>query len=400
MLPAVLAPYGGISLLGWVFTSIGVIFLALILGRLAQSTSGAGGPYAYTRQAFGDFAGYLVGWSYWVSVTMAVTAVAVAFSGYLGVMVPSLGDSKLTQSLIAFAAIWGLTVVNIMGVSRAASLQLVLTLLKIIPLLVIIGLGVFMGSLETMPAFNPKTVSITSGIASTALLTMWAFIGAEAAVIPAGDVIDPKRTIPRAVVSAALTVAIIYILVTIAVMMLVPSDILASSEAPFVDAAKKLGPWGAAFIGIGALLSTAGSLNGNILVAGQMPMAVADDGLAPAILAQKNKGNAPVFSLIVSSIMASALLALNLTDNLIEVFTFLISISTLCVLTPYTACALAEIKRSHKSAAGWTLIAGLTVAYMIIAAAGSGIKVLLLGLFLMAVGLPFYFLFKKPTVGN
>ena len=395
MLPAVLAPFGGISLLGWIFTSVGVIFLALILGRLAHSSSGAGGPYAFTRDAFGDFAGFIIGWSYWVSVTLAVTAVAIVFSGYLGAMVPALGESKVIQTLIALAAIWGLTVVNIIGVSQAASLQLVLTILKIIPLLVIIGLGCFMGSLETMPAFNPKNIPIGSAIASTALLTMWAFIGVEAAVIPAGDIIDPKRTIPRAVVSAAITVAVIYILVTVAVMMLVPSDTLASSEAPFVDAAKKLGPWGAGFIGIGALLSTAGSLNGNILVTGQMPMAVAEDGLAPRILARKNKGHAPVFSLFLSSIAASALLALNLNDNLIEVFTFLISISTLCVLTPYTACALAELKRSWRSAKGWTLIAGLTVAYMIVAAAGSGLGILAWGLFLMAACVPFYFVFKR-----
>jgi len=216
-------------------------------------------------------------------------------------------------------------------------------------------------------------------------------------VIPAGDVVDAKRTIPRAVISGAMTVTAVYILVTFAVMRLVPTETLAASEAPFIDAAQKLGPWGASFMAIGALVATAGSLNGNILVAGQMPMAAALDGLAPKILAKRNAGHAPVFSLVLSSIIASILLGFNLSDNLIDTFTFLISISTLCVLAPYGVSALAELKHSWTQAKGWAFIALLTIIYTVIAASGSGLKVLIWGAVLMGAGLPIFFWMKAKS---
>jgi len=395
LLPAVLAPYGSISLLGWLVTSLGAIGIALVLARLAAKTDNSiGGPYAYTRDAFGSLTGFLIAWGYWVSVTLAITAVAIALAGYIGALIPAL-SGKFSQNLVALSGIWFFTFINIKGVSEAASVQLLLALLKIIPLLVIIALGLYAGSLDILPAFNPKGESVGGAIASTALLTMWAFIGVEAAVIPAGDVVDPKRTIARAVVWGTITVACLYVLVTLSIMSLVPNEELSNSAAPFVLAAKLLGPWGALFIGIGAILATAGSLNGDILVAGQMPMAVALNGLAPKRFAKKNTGHAPVFSLVVSSVCSSLLLGFNFSEDLVSVFTFLISISTLCVLAPYGVSALAELKHSYASARGWAIIACLTVIYTVIAASGSGLLVLIWGTILMAAGLPLYWIFNR-----
>ncbi len=395
LLPAVLAPFGSISLLGWLATSLAVICLALILGRLANRTPEIGGPYAYARKAFGDLAGFLIAWGYWLSVVFAITAVALAFAGYLGALIPAVGASRLLQAGVAVTVIWTLTAVNIRGMAEASSVQLLLTLLKLVPLIVIIGLGVFAGSVETLPPFNMKQIPVGDAIAATALLTMWAFIGVEAAVIPASDVVDAKRTIPRAVVSAAVTVGVLYILVTLAVMMLVPFETLAVSQAPFVEAAQIMGPWAAGFVGFGALISTAGSLNGNILVSGQMPMAVALDGLAPKAFAGRNAGHAPVFSLLVSSSLATLFLGFSFSDNFIGAFTFLISISTLCVLTPYGISALAELVHSWKSARGWALIALLTIAYTILAASGSGLAILLWGVLLFLIGIPLFLLGKR-----
>ncbi|NOX81853.1 MAG: amino acid permease, partial [Alphaproteobacteria bacterium] len=185
LLPAVLAPYGSISFLGWIVTSIGAILIALVLGRLAGRTDRSGGFYVYTRDAFGDLAGFIVGWSYWLSILFAVAAVSVAFAGYAGAVIPALGANKITQALVATSIIWILTGVNIKGVSEAASVQLVTTILKIIPLLVIIALGFFAGTPDNIPPFNPQALPVGEALATTALLTMWAFIGIEAGVVPA-----------------------------------------------------------------------------------------------------------------------------------------------------------------------------------------------------------------------
>ena len=387
LLPTVLAPYGWISLLGWLLTCSGTIVLALVLARLAGTTDHAGGPYAYVRESFGDLAGFLIGWGYWVGVVFGVTAIAVGFAGYMGSIFPIFAANSLTQALVAAMGIGVLTWVNIKGISEAATVQLVLTILKIIPLTVIIGLGIAYGDIDNFPSFNPQQLSMTEALASTALLTMWAFIGIEAAVIPTSDVEDPKKTVPIAVVSAALSVSFLYVGASIAIMFLVPSEVLAASESPFVDAASHMGPGGALLMGVGALISTAGALNGNIFVMGQMPMLVAADGLAPSVIAKKNKGGAPMVALMASSVFSAALLVLNFTDGLVGAFSFLISMSTLSILAPYGLSAMAELKRSWHSAKGWAGVALLSVIYTLIAAAGSGWYVFFLGVGLFLLGI-------------
>jgi len=387
LLPTVLAPYGWISLLGWLLTCSGTIVLALVLARLAGTTDHAGGPYAYVRESFGDLAGFLIGWGYWVGVVFGVTAIAVGFAGYMGSIFPIFAANSLTQALVAAMGIGVLTWVNIKGISEAATVQLVLTILKIVPLIVIIGLGIAYGDIDNFPSFNPQQLSMTEALASTALLTMWAFIGIEAAVIPTGDVENPKKTVPIAVVSAALSVSFLYVGASIAIMFLLPSEVLAASESPFVDAASHMGPGGALLMGVGALISTAGALNGNIFVMGQMPMLVAADGLAPSVIAKRNKGGAPMVALMASSVFSAALLVLNFTDGLVGAFSFLISMSTLSILAPYGLSAMAEFKRSWHSAKGWAGVALLSVIYTLIAAAGSGWYVFFLGVGLFLLGI-------------
>lgn len=394
LLPSVLAPYGSISFLGWLFTSFGAIVVALTLGRLAGRTEESGGFLVYVRDAFGDFAGFAVGWSYWLSVVFAVAAIAVAFAGYLGALVPPLAGQSMLQGLVAAMIIWLLTGINVKGVAEAASAQLIMTLLKVIPLLIIIVLGIFTGSVENIPAYNPGDLPLYKALAATALLTMWAFVGIEAGVIAAGDVKDPRRTIPRAIVTGTLFVATIYIAATAAVMLLVPPDQLAVSEAPFADAAARLGPLGGPMIALGALIATAGSLNGCVFLSGQMPMAAARQGVSPASLAVKNAGGAPSRALIVSSGLATSLLVLNYADGLVAAFTFLISMSTLGTLLPYALSAMAEIKFSLRSARAWTMIALLALVYSVIAMAGAGLMTLFWGAVLIVAGLPIYYFSK------
>lgn len=394
LLPTVLAPYGGIGILGWLVTSCGTILLALVLGRLSQRHPRSGGPYVYAWVAFGEFWGFLIAWGYWLGIILAMAAISVAFVSYLGALVPGLSNNVILQAITAVLCIWVLTGINLRGISEAASIQLLMTILKILPLLVIVLLAIFVGSMEAMPPFNPTGKPVFEGIAAATLLTMWAFIGIEAAVIPAAEVVNPKHTIPRAVVLAAITVAILYIAVSIAVMTLVPSQQLANSQAPLVDAAVSLGPWGGVFIAIGTLVSTAGSLNGHVLLAGQMPMAVAMDKLAPKIFAMRNKGNAPSFSLILSSVLATCLVVMNFADGLVDAFVFLVSLSTLAILMPYMISALCELKQTRKYASIWTIIAVLAVIYTVFAGIGSGGVTLIWGAILYLVAVPLFFLMK------
>lgn len=394
MLPAVLAPYGLISFGGWLLTGAGSILLALTVARLASRTTRTGGPYRYTHDAFGDLTGFLIAWGHWASYWIAIPTIALAFVAYLPVFIPQLADNPVGQALSALAVIWTLTLVAIRGVREAGLAQLVMTVLKLIPLLAIIGLGVATGKPENLPELNPTGQSFISVLATTALLTMWAFSGLEAGCMPAGSVRDPERTIPRAVIIGVLTVTFVYLASTAAVMLLVPPDVLAHSTSPFADAARGFGAWGPYLVAAGALVSTAGSLNGNIFVAGQLPMAVALDGLAPKLLANRNAGGSPYVALILSGVLASILLLMNYSRGLIGAFTFLLMMSTLMSLVPLLVSTAAELRHSWRSARGWAGIAVLAGLYSLFAIIGSGLEAIGWGIVLLVVGVPVHYLVR------
>lgn len=400
LLPTVLAPYGLLSFGGWIIAGGGSIALALAFARLAGRTTRSGGPYAYVQEAFGDFIGFLMGWTYWISNCIGLPVIAIGFVGYLTVFIPALSQNTFAQAATALALIWIFTLVNVRGLKHASAVQIAMTLLKIVPLVGIVALALAAGTPANMPAFNPSHASIFSALAATALLTLWPFTGFEMGTLPAGDVKDAQNTVPRALITGMLTVTVIYLSATTAVMLLVPPEQLARSTAPFSDAARLVGAWGPAVIAGGALIATAGTLNGLIFVAGQTASAVAVDKLAPQALAATNKGGAPHVALILSAAVASVLLLTNYSRGLIGAFTFLLMMATVTTLLPYLFCALAEMRKSWRSAKGWALVALIGCAYTIFASIGSGMEVFAWGVVLTVAGAPLYFVFRPRSAAR
>src|SRR5262245_27306803 len=238
LLPASLAPFKGVSLIGWIVSSAGSVALALVFARLARLNPAAGGPYAYTRQAFGDLAGFLIAWGYWISTWCTLAALAVAFVGYLDPIVPSLVRNPAAAAMLAVATVWLLTAVNAWGVRTAAQVQLATTVVKIVPLVVIglFGVASFDGGHFSIPAASPR--DLAGQVSQAATLTLWAFLGLECATIAAGTIRDPDRTVARATLLGTVLTAVIYIVSTVGVMSLVDPDALARSTAPFADAAR------------------------------------------------------------------------------------------------------------------------------------------------------------------
>ena len=389
LLPSVLAPFGTLSFLGWVVTAGGSILIALVFARLSSRITKSGSVYVYSRDAFGDLPGFLIAWSYWTSYWVAIPGGAIAFVGYLSVFHPDLSDSRLMQLGIGLVVIWTSILLNIKGVKEATFVQLVLTVLKLLPLALIIVVGVASGSTDNFPDFNPKELPVFEALATTVLLTLWAFSGMEAGAISAGDVQNPEKTVPRAIVFGTLTVAFIYIGSTAAVMSLVPAEVLVNSTAPFADAAASLGAWGPTVIAIGALFATYGSMHGIIYVAGQMPMALAVDRFAPKTFARKNSGGAPFTALLVVGVLASLLLIGNYSKGLISAYRLIITMSTLAFLLPLVVCSLAELKHSWRSSRGWAGVALIALLYSLFAVIGSGWEVISWGVLLMLAGLLF-----------
>jgi len=395
LLPAALAPFGMMSFAGWALTATGSIFLSLVIARLAGRTHRSGGVYAYAYDSFGSLTGFLVGWGYWAAYWIAIPAMAIAFAGYLGVFIPALKANPTYEAIAAATLIWLLTLINLRGIKEASSMQLAMTILKLIPLGLIIAFGFLTGDSNNLPTANPTGGSFLPLLATTALLTMWAFSGLEAGTIPASDVRNPEKTIPKAIIIGTITVAIVYIASTYAVMLLVPAEQLAQSSAPFAEAAKGLGTWGPYLVALGALVSIAGAINGTILILGQIPMAVALDGLAPKAFAKRNVGGSSNLSLLSASVLSTILLMTNYSKGLIQMFEFLATMSTLAILVPLLVSSLAEFRHSLASAKAWAGVAGLAILYSLFAIFGSGIDVVLWGLVLLAAGLPVYFFGRR-----
>jgi APA family basic amino acid/polyamine antiporter len=408
LLPASLAPYGGISNVGWLVSAGGAVCLALVFARLGATIPKIGGPYAYARAGFGDFGGFLVAWSYWISIWTTNAALAVAFVSYSTVFAPALGTSRALGGAASLSVLWILTLVNARGVHHGGRVQVVTTVLKLLPLVAIGLFGFFAFDGSHFTPFNPSGGSPLVAISTTVTLTLWAFLGLESGTIPAGDVKDPSRTIPRATIIGTLGAAVIYIVCTVAVMGIIAPADLASSTAPFADAAGRLwGSGGRMIIGAGAAISCFGALNGWVLLAGQMPRAAALDGLFPKRLATLNASGTPVIGLVFSSVLSSILIAIN-SGGLVNTFTNLILLATLATLVAYvlssmTAFMLALRERGVAKAGpqiGRLAIASLAFAFSVWAIIGAGQPTVYLGFIMLVVGIPIYAFMRYRSVAG
>jgi APA family basic amino acid/polyamine antiporter len=391
LLPASLAAFGGVSLIGWLVTAGGSTCLALVFARLASIDPAAGGPYAYTRRAFGDLAGFLVAWGYWISTWSTTAALAVAGVGYLDPFFPTIVRTPALAASLAIAMVWLLTVVNIAGVRRAGQVQVVTTVVKILPLaLVGIG-GLFYFAPDHFAITAATTGALAGQITQVATLTLWAFLGFESATVPAGSIANPERTIPRATMVGTLLAAAIYIISTVGVMSLVPPATLATTTAPFADGARVLfGNTAAAMVALAAAISCFGALNGWTLVVGQLPLAVARDGLFPAVFSRVSSRDTPVTGMVIAGVLSSALIAANYTRGLVELFTFIILLATLSTLIPYVFCALAVFRIGGHPPVTARAVAGIGFAYGLWAVGGAGAETVYWGFLLLLLGLPVF----------
>ena len=399
LLPASLGSYGGISLVGWLFTSAGAIFLAIVFSRLSRILPEAGGPYAYTREGFGDFTGFMIAWGYWIGLWTGNAAIAVALVSYLGVFWPAVSSTPFLGAGVAIAIVWVFAAVNIKGVRSAGYVAVITTILKIIPLIAIALFGFFGLRAEHFTPFNLSDESAFSAISTTAALTLWAFLGLESATVPANNVQNPKRTIPRATIFGTLGAAVIYILATTAVMGTIPAQKLAGSTSPFADAASIMwGGWAGYFVAAGAVVSCIGALNGFQLLVGQVPLAAAQDGLFPAVFGRVSKNGTPAAGLVIGSVLISLLVIANFTKGLVDMFTFIILLATLTTLFPYVFCSVAELlislknkQNSFKENVGKILRVSIPAfLYSFWAIWGSGQDTVFWGILLLLAAIPFY----------
>jgi len=362
LLPATLAPYGAASLVGWGISLCGALLLAATFAKLAVHWPCTGGPYAYVRRSFGDAAGFGTAWSYWISIWSGLAAIAVAFAGSVGAIFPALTATPVRAAACALVALWTCTFVNLVGLRSAGRMQVLVTTLKLMPLLLFGLVALWFVDAGNYVPFNPSGKTLPQVAQVTVILTMWAFAGLEVATVPAGAIRDPARTIPRATVLGTLLAGIATIVACTAVLGLVPAAELARSQAPMAEAAGRLwGPAAAMGIAVLAAVSTFGAINGWVLVCAQVSLAAADDGLFPKPFARLDGNGSPAFGIIVGAVLSTLLVIASYSRSLVELFTFILLIATSAILLPYAASSAAWL-RSHGGNGG-RVVAALALIY-------------------------------------
>ncbi|MFB7084689.1 amino acid permease [Streptomyces sp. NPDC056296] len=343
LLPASVAPFGTISLLAFGVLTVGAIALALVFGRLAQRDPRTGGPYVYAREAFGDFAGFLAAWAYWITTWVSNAALAVAAVGYLDVLIP-VGDHRWTVCLAALVIQWLPALANFAGTRYVGAVQLVATVLKFAPLLLVAVGGLFFFDADNLGPFNATGGSGIGAVSAAAAILLFSYLGVESAAVSAGEVKDPRRTVGRATVIGTAGAALVYLLGTLAVFGTVAHDRLVTSTAPFSDAVNAMfgGAWGGWAVALAALVSMTGCLNGWTLLSAQTPYAAAKDGLFPAAFARKRRG-VPTTGVAVTVVLASLLTVYNYTAGSAKVFEILVLVTTFTATVPYLLATAAQL---------------------------------------------------------
>jgi APA family basic amino acid/polyamine antiporter len=397
LVPATLANYGSISILGWIFTAAGALVLAKIFSNMSKIVKKSGGPYAYSKAGFGDFIGFLVAWGYWISIWVSNAALCIAIIAGLSVFFPVLETSPILAVTISLSILWLLTWINNRGVKSSGKLQVITTVLKLLPLVFVILVGVFFFDIDNFPAFNLTGDSNWVALSSAAAISLYAFLGIESASIPVENIENPEKTIPRATMLGTIITTCVYIFGTVVLFGMLPVDVLKDSPAPFAEAGKIIGGnYAGYFVAAGAAIAAFGCLNGWILMSGQLPMATAQDNMFPRIFKRENKNSVPYLGVIIGSTLTSALLLLNLSDSLIDQFKFILDLTVLSVLVPYLFVAAAYViviieKKLHFNSVLKTFLLGtLGFVYSLWAIFGTPSDIVFYGFLLLLAGIPFY----------
>jgi APA family basic amino acid/polyamine antiporter len=389
-MPAILAGAGTMGIAVLAVIAVGATLLAVLFGQLTKRVPNSdGGLYAYSRHEFGDFAGYLVGWCYWIQA-------------WADALFNLHNPSGMTNWGIAMIGLWVPAAINLAGVRQMAWFQNVTVVLKFLPLLFVGIVGWFFVQSANFGPFNASGGSLYGAIGIAAGVALFSFIGVEAAAITAKRVRDPRRNVMRASIIGTVASAVLYVLVTAVVMGLVSHHALVNTGSPFVNAFQSIFPheaWAGRFIAAIAVISGIGALNGWTLIVTETSRAIAQDDMFPRPFAWSDKRGTAWFGILVGTALPSLLMLWRYTTTSgLTVFTYLIDLTVVTVAIPYFMSAIAQLTylvSRRRRVNGWALardlgVAGASVLFSMWVTFASGYQVVYQALVVILAGLILY----------
>lgn len=321
---------GTYSLIAFLACALVVALIILCFAEVGSRFEETGGPYLYAREAYQPAVAFEIGWLIWLARVTAFAANCNLLINYLGFFWSG-ATSTPWRATIIVGIVSVLALINLIGIRQAAIVSNAFTIGKLVPLIIFIAAGLFFLNPQ---AFEPGPAPASAAFSQSVLLLVYAFTGFEMASIPAGEVRDPQRNVPRALIIAIIVVAIVYIMVQIVCVGTLPG--LAQSEKPLADAATHfLGTGGAAIISAGAVISITGNLNIIMLSGSRLPFAMAEQKQLPKLIGSIHKRFfTPYIAILIT---AGLMLFLTLKSSFVQALT----ISTLARLVTYAATCLA-----------------------------------------------------------
>jgi APA family basic amino acid/polyamine antiporter len=346
VLPAVAAARLGASApLAYIVCAVLMALIVCCVAAAGSRVSLTGGLYAYVGVAFGPLVGFLAGVLYFLMATFAVASVASAFAGSVGALWPA-ATAPAVRAILIVALFAGLAAVNVRGVKPGVGVVEVMTIAKLLPLLTLVGVGIWSVNPEYIrwPALPPA-----SAVGETAIVLIFAFVGLEIALVPSGEVRDPTRTVPRALFSALAITTTLYLLIQTVAQGLLGPSISTYAAAPLAEAAGRvLGSGGRLLVLAGAVISMFGYVSGDMLGSPRALFAFARDGMLPAAVARIH----PRFQTpYVAIVLYAAVVA---TVAVSSSFTQLAVLANVAALTLYLMCVAGsyELQRRDVRAGG------------------------------------------------
>jgi amino acid transporter len=386
---------GAFSIIVWLIASLFAIIIALVFAHCSMYCPRVGGPFAYVSKGLDDFYGFLAGWGMWIAEMLTLAVFPLVFVNYLRFFIPL---DFFQQTIIKGLLISCLTVVNIFGVKKAGILNDILTIFKLLPLLLLIVLGLFYISSNTSVFVSNYSTILPLGLENfgrALILIFWAYAGFEFATLPATEIKNPRRTIPRAMVTGMLIVTLFYMLTNFAVYSTVNWQTLKNTNVPLVLSGMILmGGVGAIIMTVGALLSVSGSDESNILGTARLSYAMSIDGLFPKVFSKIHpRYKTPYIALIIQAVFAFAASAYAGVTDLISFSMFNLSFSYLL-----TCLALVALRRKERmNMTGENVLPWLGLAICLYLLYSSTLTEKIIGSIVILVGIPFY-VFLSPKV--
>ena len=400
MLPSTLAQVAGpgATVIAWILTTVGSILIAISFANLGAKYPSTGGAYQYTKEAFGDFAGFLSAWLYWNGSWIGNAAIIVAITSYASAVIPILNNP--TVSIIFSSLIlWIFTLVNIAGVKKAGKIQSFVTVFKIgfFALFIIVAFLNFDTS-NILPLYPEGKGISTVPLAATS--TLWAFVGLESATVAAGELKDPEKNVRKSTIYGIIIAATIYLLISIGSMGAMNNLELAQSSAPLTDILRNsLGNGVGKILTIAVVVCILGTVIGWLLSTARVGYAAGVDGVFPKFFGKINdKTGTPVNSLIFGSVLVNILLIMNFQKGMVDAFTFITILATLSYLPVYLLSVSAEMMLAFKGEREFkfkifikkSILPLLAFIYVIWTIYGSGAETVMWGFILMLIGIPVY----------